>query len=58
MTVEVVSWWMLDLARQAAGDKFYVIIASPAEMLLKLYWWDSSKFRSCSDIDTYIFGSV
>jgi len=38
-----VSWWMLDLVRAAAGDKF-VIIASPAEMLLKLYWWDSSKF--------------
>ena len=43
MSVEVVSWWMLDLARAAAGDKF-VIIASLAEMLLKQYWWDSSKF--------------
>jgi len=32
---EVVSWWLLDLARETAGDKF-VIIASPAEMLLKL----------------------
>ena len=40
MSVEVVSWWMLDLARAAAGDHY----ASPAEMLLKLYWRDSSKF--------------
>jgi len=39
--MEVVSWWMLDLVTAAAGDKF-VIVASPAEILLKLYWWDSS----------------
>jgi len=32
---EIVSWWMQDLARATAGDKF-VIIASPSEMLLKL----------------------
>jgi len=41
--MEVVSWWMLDLASAAAGDKLHYY-ASPAEMLLKLYWWDSSKF--------------
>jgi len=35
------------------------MIASPAEMLLKLYWWDSSKFMSCSDISHYyILGSL
>ena len=30
----------MDPARAAAGDSNY---ASPAEMLLKLYWWDTSK---------------
>ena len=46
---------MVDLARVAAGDKF-VIIASPAEMLLKQYWWDSSKFSLAvtSVIITYL----
>jgi len=32
---EIVGGWMLDLARATAGHKF-VIIASPAEMPLKL----------------------
>ena len=32
---ETVGWWMLDLARVTAGDKF-VIIASPAEMFLSI----------------------
>jgi len=47
---------MLDLARAAAGNNF-VIIASPAEMLLKLYWWDSSKFSLAvtSVIITYLW---
>ena len=44
VSVEVVGWWMLYLARAAAGDKIDVIIASPAEMLLKLFWWDFSKY--------------
>jgi len=41
--MEVVSWWMLDLARAAAGNKFMSLCIT-AEMLLKLYWCDSSKF--------------
>ena len=55
MSVEVVSWWMLDLARAAAGDKLRHY-ASPAEMLLKLYWWNSSKFSLAvtSVIITYL----
>jgi len=44
---------MLDLARAAAGDNFTSL---PAEMLLKLYWWDSSKFSLAviSVIITYL----
>ena len=47
-----VSWWMLDLARAAAGDKFVII----AEKVLKLYWWDSCKFclAMTSVIITYL----
>jgi len=51
---------MLDLARAAAGDKYYFHhYASPAEMLLKLYWWDSSKFSLAvtSVIITYLVAS-
>ena len=55
--MEVLSWWMLDLARAASGDKYYLRhYASPAEMLLKLYWWDYSKFSLAvtSVINTYL----
>ena len=40
-----VSWWMPDLARAAAGDRFTSLLHHlQICMLLKLYWWDSSKF--------------
>jgi len=39
--MQVVSWWMLDLARAAAGDE----LTSPADMLATLYCWDSSNLQ-------------
>jgi len=54
-----VGWWMLDLARATAGDKLTSLLASPADMLLKLpgiyCCWDCSKLVAFSSTNMPIY---
>ena len=56
MSMEVVSWWMLDLARAAAGDKFMALLHY-LQKILKNY--TGGTLLTCRDISHYyIFGSI
>jgi len=40
---KVVGYWMLDLARATAGDKFLSLLHHLQKCCLNCCWWDSSK---------------